>query len=161
MSEISGDLKQLFIGGEYVDATSEERFTSINPANGEIVCEIQQASSEDVDTAVSAAKKGGKVWAKYSAVERSRILRQAAEYLREWNDDIALIEVIDTGKPIQEALEVDIQTGADVIEYYAGLVLGLQGAQQPLSDSQFFYTRREPLGVCAGIGAWNYPIQIA
>ncbi|GLQ75662.1 betaine-aldehyde dehydrogenase [Vibrio penaeicida] len=161
MSEISGDLKQLFIGGEYVDATSKERFTSINPANGEIVCEIQQASIEDVDNAVSAAKEGGKVWARYSSIERSRILRQAAEYLREWNDEIALTEVIDTGKPIQEALEVDIQTGADVIEYYAGLVLGLQGVQQPLSDSQFFYTRREPLGVCAGIGAWNYPIQIA
>ncbi|MDF5555153.1 aldehyde dehydrogenase family protein, partial [Vibrio parahaemolyticus] len=58
-------------------------------------------------------------------------------------------------------IAVDITTGADVLEYYAGLAPSLQGEQQPLSDDQFFYTRREPLGICAGIGAWNYPIQIA
>lgn len=67
----------------------------------------------------------------------------------------------DTGKPIQEASVVDIATGADVIEYFAGLVNGVGGEQQSLGSNQFFYTRREPLGICAGIGAWNYPIQIA
>lgn len=81
--------------------------------------------------------------------------------MRERNDELAALEVADTGKPLQEAIEVDIVTGADVIEYFAGLVPGMQGEQQPLSENQFFYTRREPLGICAGIGAWNYPIQIA
>lgn len=94
-------------------------------------------------------------------MERSRILLKAVAILRERNDELAALEVADTGKPLQEAIEVDIVTGADVIEYFAGLVPGMQGEQQPLSENQFFYTRREPLGICAGIGAWNYPIQIA
>jgi betaine-aldehyde dehydrogenase len=96
-----------------------------------------------------------------TAVERSRILLKAVTILRERNDELALLEVLDTGKPIQEANCVDIVTGADVIEYFAGLAPALQGEQQSLSESQFFYTRKEPLGICAGIGAWNYPIQIA
>ncbi|EEX38555.1 betaine aldehyde dehydrogenase [Vibrio metschnikovii CIP 69.14] len=96
-----------------------------------------------------------------TATERSRILLKAVAILRERNDELAKLEVQDTGKPIQEALTVDITTGADVIEYFAGLAPTLQGEQQPLSNSQFFYTRKEPLGICAGIGAWNYPIQIA
>ncbi|MDW1988284.1 aldehyde dehydrogenase family protein, partial [Vibrio sp. 811] len=100
-------------------------------------------------------------WSAMTAIERSRILNKAVAILRERNDELAALEVADTGKPIQEAIAVDITTGADVIEYYAGLAPSLQGEQQPLNESQFFYTRREPLGICAGIGAWNYPIQIA
>jgi betaine-aldehyde dehydrogenase len=96
-----------------------------------------------------------------SSIERSRILLKAVELLRERNDELAELEVKDTGKPLQEANCVDIATGADVIEYYAGLAPTLTGTQQALSEHQFFYTRQEPLGVCAGIGAWNYPIQIA
>ena len=81
--------------------------------------------------------------------------------MRERNDELAALEVLDTGKPLQEANCVDIHSGADVIEYYAGLVPALQGTQQDLDANTFFMSRREPLGVCAGIGAWNYPIQIA
>lgn len=93
--------------------------------------------------------------------ERSRCLLKAAQLIRDHNDELAELEVRDTGKPIQEASVVDIATGADVIEYFAGLANGLGGEQQSLGSNQFFYTRREPLGICAGIGAWNYPIQIA
>lgn len=93
--------------------------------------------------------------------ERSRCLLKAAQLIRDHNDELAELEVRDTGKPIQEASVVDIATGADVIEHFAGLVNGLGGEQQSLGSNQFFYTRREPLGICAGIGAWNYPIQIA
>lgn len=93
--------------------------------------------------------------------ERSRCLLKAAQLIRDHNDELAELEVRDTGKPIQEASVVDIATGAEVIEYFAGLVNGLGGEQQSLGSNQFFYTRREPLGICAGIGAWNYPIQIA
>src|SRR5690606_33935773 len=70
------------------------------------------------------------------------------------------LEVLDTGKPIAEALEVDVASGADCIEYFAGAAATLHGDHYDLG-SNFAYTRREPLGVCAGIGAWNYPIQIA
>ncbi len=151
----------LYIHGQYTAATSGETFDSVNPATGERLASVDHASRDDVERAIASAKAGFQVWSTMSAVERSRILLKAVAILRARNDELAALEVLDTGKPLQEALTVDIATGADVIEYYAGLAPALQGEQQPLSESQFFYTRREPLGICAGIGAWNYPIQIA
>ncbi|WBA12470.1 betaine-aldehyde dehydrogenase [Salinivibrio kushneri] len=153
--------KTLFINGQLTSATSGEQFATVNPATGETLAQIDQASADDVQAAVDAAKQGFAVWSRMTAMERSRILLKAVALLRERNDELAKLEVLDTGKPIQEAVEVDVVTGADAIEYFANLVPSMQGEQQPLSDNQFFYTRREPLGVCAGIGAWNYPIQIA
>jgi len=153
--------KSLYIHGQLADTSSGESFTTVNPATGEVLAEVGQASAQDVEQAIASARQGFKVWSAMSGTERSRILLRAVALLRERNDELALLEVQDTGKPIQEALEVDIVTGADVIEYYAGLAASIQGQQQDLGYGQFFYTRREPLGVCAGIGAWNYPIQIA
>ncbi|ERB66284.1 betaine-aldehyde dehydrogenase [Vibrio coralliilyticus OCN008] len=155
------DMKSLYIDGSACNATSGESFTTYNPANGEPLATIGQASPQDLERAIESAKQGFKVWSAMTPMERSRILLKAVAILRERNDELAALEVADTGKPLQEAIEVDIVTGADVIEYFAGLVPGMQGEQQPLSENQFFYTRREPLGICAGIGAWNYPIQIA
>ncbi|KHT13327.1 betaine-aldehyde dehydrogenase [Pectobacterium brasiliense] len=154
-------LQQLYINGTYVDSTGNDTFEAINPANGDIIAHIQSATAADVDRAVSAATAGQKVWAAMTAMERSRILRRAVDILRERNDELALLETHDTGKPLSETRTVDIVTGADVLEYYAGLIPMLEGQQIPLRDTSFTYTRREPLGVVAGIGAWNYPIQIA
>ncbi|MEH6580016.1 MAG: betaine-aldehyde dehydrogenase [Amphritea sp.] len=151
----------LYINGRYQDATSGESFITYNPATGEALAEVQQASIADVDSAVAAAKEGFKVWSAMTGVERGRILMRAVAILRERNDELAMLEVLDTGKPLQEANCVDIATGADVIEYYAGLATTIHGLQQDLGGNNFFYSRREPLGICAGIGAWNYPIQIA
>ena len=88
------------------------------------------------------------------------MLGKAAHILRARNRELAELEVRDTGKPIQEAEAVDVASGADCIEYFAGVAGSLRGEQIALNNA-FVYTRREPLGVCAGIGAWNYPIQIA
>ncbi|AXF10987.1 betaine-aldehyde dehydrogenase [Paraburkholderia graminis] len=153
--------QRLYIGGAYVDATSGETFDTVDPATGETLATVQQASAADVDRAVQSARDGQREWAALTAMQRSRILRRAVEILRERNDELALLETRDTGKPIAETQAVDIVTGADVIEYYAGLATAIEGQQIPLRPSSFVYTRREPLGVCAGIGAWNYPIQIA
>ena len=155
------ELQKLYIGGRSVDATSGQTFQSINPANGEILAEVQSASKADVDAAVAAAQQGQRVWAAMTAMQRSRILRRAVEILRARNDELAQLETLDTGKAISETRYVDIVTGADVLEYYAGLIPALEGQQIPLRETAFVYTRREPLGVVAGIGAWNYPIQIA
>ena len=155
------NLQQLYIGGRRVDATSGKTFQTINPANGEVLAEVQVASQADVDFAVASAQQGQRIWAAMTAMQRSRILRRAVEILRERNDALAELETLDTGKPLSETRYVDIVTGADVLEYYAGLVPALEGQQIPLRESAFVYTRREPLGVVAGIGAWNYPIQIA
>lgn len=153
--------QRLYIGGGYVDATGGETFDTVDPATGETLATVQQASAADVDRAVQAARAGQREWAALTAMQRSRILRRAVELLRERNDELAMLETRDTGKAIAETLAVDIVTGADVIEYYAGLATAIEGQQIPLRPSSFVYTRREPLGVCAGIGAWNYPIQIA
>ncbi|MBB1313025.1 betaine-aldehyde dehydrogenase [Aliivibrio sp. SR45-2] len=155
------EMNSLYIDGQSIQATSGETFTSINPANGEPIAQLGQASQADLELAIESAKRGFAVWSAMSPIERSRILLNSVKILRERNNDLANIEVMDTGKPLQEALEVDVASGTDVIEYFAGLVPAMQGDQQPLGESQFFYTRREPLGICAGIGAWNYPIQIA
>ena len=155
------DEQQLFIGGRYVTASSGETFDSINPATGEVLARVQRASQADVELAVASATEGQKVWAAMTAMQRSRILRKAVDILRERNDELAELETLDTGKPLSETRYVDIVTGADVLEYYAGLIPAIEGEQIPLRDTSFVYTRREPLGVVAGIGAWNYPIQIA
>ena len=151
--------------GNYISGREEqgqgEIFTTVNPANGRALAEIAAASRADVDRAVESALAGQRIWRSYTPVERSRVLLKAVALLRERNQALAELETADTGKPISETAAVDIVTGADVLEYYAGLAPALQGEQIPLRDSALVYTRREPLGVCAGIGAWNYPIQIA
>ncbi|MEW6339837.1 MAG: betaine-aldehyde dehydrogenase [Paraburkholderia sp.] len=154
-------LQRLYIGGEYVDATSGATFDTFDPATGEKLATVQQASAADIDRAVQSAHEGQRQWAALTAMQRSRILRRAVELLRERNDALAELEMRDTGKPLAETRTVDIVTGADVIEYYAGLATAIEGQQIPLRAESFVYTRREPLGVTAGIGAWNYPVQIA
>ncbi len=154
-------VQRLFIDGALVDATSGETFDTINPATNRDIAEVQQAADADVDRAVAAARAGARVWATTPAVERSRVLRRAVDILRERNDELAHLETLDTGKPLSETLEIDVATGADVVEYYAGLAQALHGDHHDLPPSSFAIVRREPLGVCAAIGAWNYPIQIA
>mmetsp|Transcript_20274 Transcript_20274/g.33936 ORF Transcript_20274/g.33936 Transcript_20274/m.33936 type:complete len:493 (+) Transcript_20274:57-1535(+) len=158
---MSVDRVHQYIAGKRYEGTGRDYFTTLNPATNEPLAEIQQATEDDVGKAVEAAEKGFQLWSGMSAKERSVILFKAAAILRERNEELAMLEVKDSGKPICEAVAVDILSGADVIEYYAGLVVAMHGEHQTLSSDQFFYTRREPLGVCAGIGAWNYPIQIA
>ncbi|RWR03613.1 betaine-aldehyde dehydrogenase [[Pantoea] beijingensis] len=153
--------QKLYIDGAYVAAQSGETFETINPVNGEVLAKVHAAGAEDVERAVTAAKKGQKIWSSMTAMARSRILRRVVDILRDRNDELAELETLDTGKPLSETTSVDIVTGADVLEYYAGLAPALEGEQIPLRESSFVYTRREPLGIVAAIGAWNYPIQIA
>ena len=98
---------KLFIGGEYVDATSGESFATLNPATGEEICRVQIASEADVAKAVESAREGQKVWAAMTGAERGRILNKAVALLRARNDELAKLEVLDTGKPIQETLVAD------------------------------------------------------
>lgn len=153
--------QQLYIGGRRVDATSGDAFDTINPANGEVLARVQKASKADVDRAVASAREGQRAWAAMTGMERSRILHRAVALLRERNDELANLETLDTGKPISETIAVDIVTGADALEYFAGLAPAIEGTQIPLRETSFVYTRCEPLGVIGAIGAWNYPIQIA
>lgn len=152
--------QRLYIGGSYQDATSGETFDTINPATGKVITSVQHAGPSDVDRAVASAREGFLIWREMSGAERGRILNTAAALLRKRNEEIARLEVLDTGKPLQEAIAVDVLSGADAVEFYGGIAAAIHGETFQLANS-WVYTRREPLGVCVGIGAWNYPVQIA
>lgn len=139
-----------YIHGRPVPGEGEERFATVNPATGETLAEVAQATAADVDRAVESARAGQAVWGAMTAMERARVLRRAVSLLRERNDALAEIETLDTGKPVSETRAVDIATGADVLEYYAGLAPALEGRQIPLRPTSFVYTRREPLGWLPG-----------
>ncbi|PID63915.1 MAG: betaine-aldehyde dehydrogenase [Gammaproteobacteria bacterium] len=149
-----------WINGAYVPATAADARV-INPADESLIDEMAYASEKQLDEAVSHAQRAQKQWAARSAVERGRVLNRAVALLLERNEALAKLETQNTGKALSETLAVDIVTGAEVLEYYAGLAPMLEGKQIPLSEDSFVYTRREPLGVVGAIGAWNYPIQIA
>ncbi|HEX9402869.1 MAG TPA: betaine-aldehyde dehydrogenase [Steroidobacteraceae bacterium] len=138
-----------------------ERFASINPATGEVLGYVTAAGAAQVNAAVRAAQKAQAGWGGMTGTERARVLRRAADLLRSRNQELAELETRDTGKPIQETRVVDVASGADCFEYFAGLAQSLSGEHIDLGTQAFGYTRREPLGVVAGIGAWNYPLQIA
>ena len=148
-----------FVDGRHLQGAGAP-FDNLNPASGALLGLVHDADAADVDAAVAAAQRGFAVWSAMTAAERGRILHRAAALLRSRNEELAAIEVADCGKPLQEALVVDVHSGADCIEYFAGAAATLTGMQVPLKNA-FAYTRREPLGVCVGIGAWNYPLQIA
>ncbi|HLQ09346.1 MAG TPA: betaine-aldehyde dehydrogenase [Steroidobacteraceae bacterium] len=137
------------------------RLRVINPANGAVLAELSADGAAQVDAAVLKAQAAQKKWAALSGAERGRVLQRAAHLLRERNEELAVLETRNTGKPIQETRAVDVLSGAECLEYYAGLAAGLAGEHIDLGPRAFGYTRREPLGVVAGIGAWNYPLQIA
>jgi betaine-aldehyde dehydrogenase len=164
---VDGRLKPAPASGSGVEARRAaspapgERFASFNPATGEVLGYVTVAGAADVNAAVRAAQRGQVTWAAMPGAERARILRRTAEILRSRNRELAELETRDTGKPIQETLVVDVISGADCLEYFAALAQSLSGEHIDLGTQAFGYTRREPLGVVAGIGAWNYPLQIA
>ncbi|MGB0208926.1 MAG: betaine-aldehyde dehydrogenase [Ilumatobacteraceae bacterium] len=153
-------VQRSLIGGELVPSTTGETFTTIHPGTNAVICEVEQAGEREVDAAVASAREGFEVWSSMTAMDRSRILRRAVQIIRERNDDLAALDTLDAGRPIAETSSVDVPTGADVIEFYAGVAPTLHGETLDFPGG-FARMRREPLGVIGSIGAWNYPIQIA
>lgn len=149
-----------FINGSYVEDTAGTPIDIIYPATGELIGRVHSATPSVVEQALAAAKTAQKSWARMSGTQRGRILRKAADIIRDRNRELSTLETLDTGKPLQETLVADATSGADALEYFGGLAATITGEHIPLGDD-FVYTIREPLGVCVGIGAWNYPTQIA
>ena len=149
-----------WIGGRVVRGIEGRSFKTHNPATGRVICRVSEADEPDVESAVAAAESGLTEWSAMTGTERGRVMQRMAAVMREHRAELARLEALDGGKPIAETPEADVDSGADCLEYFAGQASSLQGEYQAL-DGGFFYTRPEPLGVCAGIGAWNYPLQIA
>jgi len=147
--------------GPEAPAQGHTKLITINPATGAVLARLPVDGPREIEAAVGRAQEAQAHWAALTGAERGRFLRRVADLLRARNGELAELETRDTGKPIQETSVVDVLSGADCFEYYAGLAAGLAGEHLDLGPKAFGYTRREPLGVVAGIGAWNYPLQIA
>lgn len=149
-----------FIDGAYVEDTNGTPIPVIYPATGETIATLYAATPAIVEQAITSARKAQAAWAAMTGIERGRILRRAADMIRERNHDLSVLETYDTGKPYQETSVADATSGADALEYFGGLAGSLTGEHIQLGED-WVYTRREALGLCVGIGAWNYPTQIA
>jgi betaine-aldehyde dehydrogenase len=149
-----------FIDGRYVEDTDGRIIENVYAATGEAIARLHSATPAIIGQAVASAKSAQKTWAKIAPVERGRVLRRAADIIRARNRELSELETLDTAKPIQETLVADATSGADALEYFGGIAGAITGQHIDLGGD-FVYTRREPLGVCVGIGAWNYPTQIA
>jgi betaine-aldehyde dehydrogenase len=150
-----------FIDGDFVEDADGTVIESIYPATGEVIARLHAATPAIVEQAIAAARRAQPEWAAMSPTARGRILKRAADIMRERNRELSELETLDTGKPIQETIVADPTSGADALEFFGGVAAaGLNGSYIPLGQD-FAYTKRVPLGVCVGIGAWNYPQQIA
>ena len=147
-----------YVNGRYLDDERGEALPVIYPATGEVIATLHAATENVVELAIEAARAAQPAWARLRPTERGRILRRAADILRARNEELARLETLDTGKAIQETLVADAASAADALEFFGGAVAAFNGDYVDLGGP-FAYTRREPLGVCVGIGAWNYPIQ--
>ncbi|WP_324716151.1 aldehyde dehydrogenase family protein [Carboxydochorda subterranea] len=152
----------LWIGGEWVAPASGQHFESVDPATGHVLAYLARGGKADVDRAVAAARAAleGPGWKRIEPRRRVEWLYEAARRIRQRSDSLARLESLDTGKPLRQA-RTDVAVAARYFEYYAGIADKILGHTIPLGPGFLDYVLREPVGVCALIIPWNYPIQIA
>jgi len=154
---------QAFVDGAYVDAASGATFDCVNPATGEILAPVAACDAEDVDRAVAGARRAfdAGVWSRSAPKFRKRVLRRFADLIMEHRDELALLETLDTGKPIRDSRGVDIPLSADTIAYYAEAVDKVYDEIAPSDPSMVTMIVREPVGVVAAVVPWNFPLLMA
>jgi acyl-CoA reductase-like NAD-dependent aldehyde dehydrogenase len=156
------DTYQLLIDGQMVDAANGETFETVSPATNRAIARVAKAGVEDANRAVAAARKAfddGR-WSKMAPVERSRRMRKAADIIRERVDELSRLETLNSGKIIVEA-RADVLNTAACLDYYASLTGQMWGETIPMNAPLLDYTLREPIGVCAQIIPWNFPLLMA
>jgi betaine-aldehyde dehydrogenase len=156
------DVHPLFIDGAFVASTGARSHAIIDPATRDVMAYVPDATPEDVDQAVAAARRAfdDSDWPRMPAVERGRILLKLAQIVRTRAEELAALETRNTGKPIVEA-EFDISDVAACFEYYGGLATKIHGEVVPVPDGALALALREPVGVAAQIIPWNYPLLMA
>ena len=150
----------LWVRGQEAAAQAGEFLAVMNPATGEEFCRVARAQAADVDAAVQAASEALPLWAGLPSAARGRIMLEVARRLRETEDELALLETLNNGKPLREARQ-DVEKAAEAFEFYGGLSDKLFGSTIPISPDYLTYTVREPVGVTAHISPWNYPLRLA
>ena len=152
---------QLFIGGQWRDASDGEFFTTKCPANGEKLAECAQATKEDVDDAVREAWKAFETWKKVPTSERAAILNKIADIIDANTEHLAMVESLDNGKPIRETMAIDIPLSAKHFRYFAGCIMAEEGSANILDEQFLSLILREPIGVVGQIVPWNFPFRMA
>ncbi|KAL9013818.1 MAG: hypothetical protein Q9173_001511 [Seirophora scorigena] len=151
----------LFINNEFVKSSSGEKITSINPTDEKEITLVHAASAEDVDAAVAAARKAFKTWREIVPTDRGGLMLKLADLVDKHAETLATIETWDNGKPYTVSLSGDVAEVAGTLRYYGGYADKLHGQVIDTGPAKFAYTIREPLGVCAQIIPWNYPLAMA
>jgi acyl-CoA reductase-like NAD-dependent aldehyde dehydrogenase len=154
---------QAFIGGRYVDSISGATFTRVNPANGQVLAEVAAADARDIDAAVAAARAAFESgsWSKQPPRARKKVLQRFAELILANQEELALLETLDTGKPIRDSLKVDVPATARCIQWYAEAIDKIYDEVAPTGHDALALITREPLGVVGAIVPWNFPLIMA
>ena len=155
------DKYQLYINGEWHDASDGATLKTYNPATGELLAEIADASEKDVDEAVRAAHKAFQNWSKTTVTQRAAVLNKIADIIDANRDFLARVETMDNGKPIRETTYADIPLAADHFRYFAGIIRGEEGSSTMIDENTLSIILREPLGVVGQIIPWNFPFLMA
>ena len=152
-----------FIGGEHVESASGETFASINPATGQTLVEVAAGDEEDVERAVRAARRAfeGGEWSEAAPEERKRVLLRLAELIREHGEEFGLLDSLDMGKPVEDAVGLDVPGAAGLFQWYAEAADKLYDEIAPTGPSDLALVTREPLGVIGAVVPWNYPLDLA
>jgi aldehyde dehydrogenase (NAD+) len=154
---------ECFIGGKWTPSASGKTFNTINPATEEVICDVAEGDKADVDLAVDAAREAFETgpWAKMDARDRGQLMYRLADLIEEEAEELAALETLDNGKPINDSRSADIPLVVDTFRYYAGWADKIQGDTIPVRGDYFCYTRREPVGVVGQIIPWNFPALMA
>ena len=152
---------QLYINGEWKDASDGATIKSYNPANGELLAEIADASNSDVDEAIASAREAFKTWGKTTPAERAAVLNKIADIIDENAEFLATVETMDNGKPIRETTGADIPLAADHFRYFAGVIRAEEGTSTMIDENTLNLILREPIGVVGQIVPWNFPFLMA
>ena len=148
----------LLINGEWVPASTGATLKAYNPSTGEVLATFADASNDDVDRAVEAAREALTTWRRVSVQERSKLLLDIADLIEARAEQIALVESLDNGKPIRETRAIDVAFTIDHFRYFAGVIRGEEGGAMLLNDTTLSLTIREPIGVVGQIIPWNFPL---
>ncbi|EGL81958.1 Aldehyde Dehydrogenase [Caldalkalibacillus thermarum TA2.A1] len=153
---------QMFIGGQFVDSESGATFNTYNPATGEVLAKVAKGSKKDVDLAVEAARKAfdHSRWPTMPVNKRSRLLNKIAQIMRKRFDELVELEVLNSGKALTAA-QGQVMQAIEDFEFYAGAIVSYGGETKPVPPGFFNYTQKEPVGVCAQVIPWNYPLMMA
>ena len=153
----------LLIGDQRPQAADGRTFATLDPSSGREIAQIAHAGSADIDAAVGSARAAFEGWASAPALERERLLFALAQAVESHAKELAQIESLDNGKPVKLAQLVDVRGTASHLRYFAGWPTKIEGAVLPVAagPGMHCYTRREPVGVCAQIIPWNFPLLMA